>query len=295
MPTYFLTGATGTVGRQVLEALLARETTGPIILAGRRLSPALETHQDANPQLEYRTFDFKDPSGFERALRGVDRVFFMRPPQLARKATFAPFVAELARQKIELVTFLSVAGAERAKFLPHAKIERLLDEAKLPTYVVRPEYFMSNLIEVFASEIKNHHRLSLPSARAQFNWIAPQDIGEVIALSLLSPSEFTRQATHLTGKRNLEFSQVCTLLSEVLGYHVEYRAVNPLRYFWSRPHARSSLEAFLFTLIHTAPRLLPAPVPNNRILELTGHEPTSLVEFLRKHREAFVSGQEVLR
>ena len=288
MPTYFLTGVTGTVGRQVLAALLERKTIGKIILAGRRLSPALETYLNSNPQLEYRAFDFEDPSSFESVLRDVDRVFFVRPPQLAREATFAPFVAELARQKVELVTFLSVAGAERAKFLPHAKIEHLLQEAKLPTYVVRPEYFMSNLVEVFAGEIKSRGCLTLPSARAKFNWIAPEDIGEIIALSLLNPLDFAGQATHLTGERNLEFSEVCALLSTVLQRHIEYRRVNPLRYFWSRPHAGSSLEALLFTLIHTAPRFLPAPTLNDSVARLTGHAPTSLKTYLERHREKFL-------
>ena len=46
-------------------------------------------------------FDFLDPSTFEAALRGVDRVFLLRPPQLARaRHDFGPFIAAMLSEAL---------------------------------------------------------------------------------------------------------------------------------------------------------------------------------------------------
>ena len=286
-PTYFLTGVTGTVGAEVRQALLATDPQARIIIAQR--DPHKDTGLDlsAHPNVETRYFDFEDPDSFDAALQGATRVFFMRPPRLAKESTFAPFVKALENIKPEIVTFLSVAGAERVKVLPHAKIEALLAATTLPTYIVRPEYFMSNLLIVFGEEIRTQKRVTLPSKSARFNWIAPVDIGVVVAHSLEKPAGYTARATHLTGPDNYDFAEVCSLLSQVLGYSVAYRPVSPLEYALRRPHASSTLEGVMFTLIHTVPRFFPAPTITTAYEDLTGTAPTTLAEFLSTHQAKF--------
>ena len=285
--TYFLTGTTGTVGSQVLNALLAADSSARVVLASRNPTRNPQVDPTRHPRVETRHFDFEDPGSFETALEGVSRVFFMRPPRLAKESTFAPFVTALERIQPEIVTFLSVAAAERVRALPHAKIEALLAARSLSTYFVRPEYFMSNLSIVFGEEIRTKGRLTLPSKDAKFNWIAPVDIGAVIARSLRSPADFAGQATHLTGPANYNFAEVCTLLGKLLERPITYRPVNPLRYLSTRPHASSLLEGAMFTLIHTLPRFFPEPTITEDYRQITRTDPTTLEEYLRARREKF--------
>ena len=103
-----VTGASGTVGREVA-ARLSGHAPGRLGLR----DPARAGTADGV------RFDFLDPSSFGPALRGVDRVFLLRPPQLARpRHDFGPFVAAMERAGVRQVVFLSVRGAGSNPLLP---------------------------------------------------------------------------------------------------------------------------------------------------------------------------------
>lgn len=50
-------------------------------------------------------------------------MFLMRPPQLGDPTVLNRFVDVAAKDGVEHIVFLSVDGAERRSFLPHAKTE----------------------------------------------------------------------------------------------------------------------------------------------------------------------------
>lgn len=89
-------------------------------------------------------FDFTDPATFAPALAEVDRVFIMRPPHLGKPEDLKPFVEALARQGgIRLVSFLSPIGVENNPVPPHHKIEKYIEQAKLPYCHIRPSFFIA--------------------------------------------------------------------------------------------------------------------------------------------------------
>src|SRR3712207_2021158 len=105
MATNLVTGASGTLRREVAKGLAARGA--PARLALSEPSRGVEGAES----LERVRFDFHDPSGFAGALRGVDRVFLLRPPQLANiRRDFDPFLLAMLRSDVERVVFLSVRG-----------------------------------------------------------------------------------------------------------------------------------------------------------------------------------------
>jgi len=115
-----VTGANGLVGREVANRLAGQ---APIRLALRDPAQA----GNGTGAAESVRFDFLDPSTFGPALRGVDRVFLLRPPQLARaRHDFGPFVTAMQRAGVGQVAFLSVRGAESNPLLPHRQIESVL-------------------------------------------------------------------------------------------------------------------------------------------------------------------------
>ena len=75
-----VTGASGTVGREVASRLSGRT---PVRLGLRDPSRVRATGTTR--------FDFLDPSSFGPALSGVDRVFLLRPPQLVRARQAEPW------------------------------------------------------------------------------------------------------------------------------------------------------------------------------------------------------------
>ena len=75
-------GGTGNIGLPLIQYL--DQQVGVQVVAG-----AHNLHKDkqlltAYPNVETRRFDFLDEPTFDAALRGIQKMFFVRPPQLAK-------------------------------------------------------------------------------------------------------------------------------------------------------------------------------------------------------------------
>jgi uncharacterized protein YbjT (DUF2867 family) len=273
MQTMLITGPTGNVGAAVLKHL--------------RASPELRVWKAVrNPVREdERYFDFEHLTESVRSLDGVDVLFLLRPPQLSDVARyFKPLVEALAAQKRCHVVFLSVQGAERLSFIPHAKIEKLIRDAGLPYTFIRPSYFMQNLTGTFREDIEQRHRLFIPAGDAPFLWVDADDVGRACAKVLEDPKAHLGRAYAITGTELLGFEQVAQRLSAAMRQKVAYLRPGVLRYAWAKyrakqPLALTAVEIFL----HTLPRFdeKPAITPDYRAL--TGLEPRTLDAFIAAH------------
>lgn len=124
MATILITGASGKTGREVLASLTMLGI-------------------DARPASRATGFDFLDRSGWSDHLAGVRSVFLLRPPAIADIArTLAPFVAAARASGVDHIVFLSVAGADRLRFLPHAAVERALLAGPRDWTILRPVFFL---------------------------------------------------------------------------------------------------------------------------------------------------------
>ncbi|MEO0596228.1 MAG: NAD(P)H-binding protein, partial [Chloroflexota bacterium] len=114
--TILITGATGNVGTEVVRALPDSVQGRLAVRDVRKAQSQIDTVHDFVP------FDFLDSHTFAPALRDVDRVFLVRPPQLADIAIFEAFINVASECGIKQIVFLSLQGIERVSFVPHAKI-----------------------------------------------------------------------------------------------------------------------------------------------------------------------------
>jgi len=280
-----ITGATGNVGQAVIHYLYEQNTQHEIV-AGVRDVVKGQKQLAAFPDLQFSAFDFADQATFARALKGTQRIFLLRPPQLADvEQYFRPLVEAMKESGVKEVVFLSVQGAERSKVIPHNKIERLKQEYGLPYIFLRPSYFMQNLTTTLLPQIREENRITLPSGKAKFNWIDVQDIGEAAAILLERFDDFENQAYELTGYENLNFEAVADLMSDVLEHTIEYRSINPIRfYFRKRKQSMEKGFALVMTLLHFLPRLQAEPNISTFYEELTGKEPIRLRAFLEREK-----------
>ncbi len=128
--------------------------------------------------LERVRFDFHDPSGFAGALRGVDRVFLLRPPQFAKiRRDFEPFLLTVLQAEVERVVFLSVRRAERNPLLPHRRIEKLLELSGLAWTHLRPNDWMQNFATVHRDDIRRGE-LWAPAGKGRTSFVDARDVAE---------------------------------------------------------------------------------------------------------------------
>ena len=278
MPTILVTGASGTVGREVAKRLAERGA--PARLALRDPSRDVEG-ADA---LERARFDFHDPSGFEGALRGVDRVFLLRPPQLADvRRDFDPFLVAMLQAEVKRVVFLSVRGAERNPLLPHRRIEKALERSGLAWTHLRPNDWMQNFATVHRDDIRTRGEIWAPAGKGRASFVDARDVAEAAA-AVLTEEGHGGRAYPLTGGEELDLDEVAALLSQILGRRVSYR--NPgvvafLRHV--RAAGRPLSLGLVMTGVYTIARLGLAAGVSPELERLTGRPPTPFRSFAEDH------------
>ncbi len=271
-PRVLVTGATGNVGSAVLSTLQAAGI--PTIAARSPDAPG---------------FDFCDPDSWEEALRGVDRVFLMRPPHISNiRRDMRPFLEYVARRGIDYLAFLSVQGAENNAIVPHAKVESELERLAIPHATFRPSFFMQNLTTTHLQEIRDERRIFVPAGDGATNFVDTRDVGEAIARTLIDPPPGNVAYT-VTGPREYTYHEVAEILSRSTGWHVSYesaRLIPFLRYHASR--GKKLGQAVVMYLLYSVTRMGRAGTATQTLAALLGREPTTLEDFVLEHRELFL-------
>ena len=281
-----VTGATGNIGSEVIRFIYENHASARVFAGVRELEKAKRKFEKY-PDLAYRTFDFEDASSFKTAFSEIDTLFLLRPPQLSDvERYFEPLLREASRCKISKIVFLSVQGAEKSRVIPHNKIERLIKEQEFDYIFVRPSYFMQNLTTTLLPEIQSKRQITLPSGKAKFNWVDVENIGEVVAKLLLDFSNHKNQPIEITGTENKDFAEVAELISSVTGIAIQYRSVNPIRFYsLKRKEGVPNGLTLVMLLLHFLPRFQHEPRISDNYRKLTGKKPTTLKEFLEREKE----------
>lgn len=214
----------GNVGHHLTRILL-RAGVRPLLLTRHpdRLEPELLEHAEAV------AVDIRDPGGLIAATVDSDALYWVDPPSdsgdpLAdhARATTA-LVAALRGNGIRRVVFQSSVGAEKrhgaGEIDALAATELALDALGVDVTHLRCGFFFSNLL--FESDALRAGRLQtvLP-LDLPMGWVAPRDIAEVAATTLLNPSWSGRRVQAVHGPTDLTWASVGRLLGEELGREI---------------------------------------------------------------------------
>ncbi|TFC17942.1 SDR family oxidoreductase [Cryobacterium algoritolerans] len=284
MGSILVTGASGTVGRAVADALVA---AGEHVVSAVRdpASGGDASGVSITPGSEARGFDFSGPSGWAKAFTGVDRLFLLRPPAIANvEETLLPVIDRALEHGIRHIVFLSMQGVQFNTMTPHHAVERHLKKRKAPYTFLRPNFFMQNLSTVYRDEIRDDSEIYLPAAGAHTAFIDARDIGRVAARVFTEPGHLSKAYT-LSGEQSLTYDQVAGVLSEVLGRRITYARPTASEYS-ARLAARGATADFIAVqqMIYRIVRLQVSAFPNRAIRKLTGTPATSFRQFAIDHQ-----------
>jgi uncharacterized protein YbjT (DUF2867 family) len=280
---FLVTGATGNVGREVVRALRAQGAA--VRCAVRHVPKDVEEPGRGGP-LERVRFDFENPATFSAALGGVKRLFLMRPnPILGVKKTLNRFLDVAAAAGVEHVVFLSVAGAESNRRIPHHAVEQHLMKSGMTWTFLRAGFFAQNLTGPYREDIRAG-LIVLPAGAGKVAYVDAQDLGDLAASVLLNPEIHVRQAYHLTGPDSLSFEEVAALLTSILGRSVRYHPASLWEFY---RHCRRRGVGFLptvaYSIIHAALRNGSGAATDPMLGRLLGR-PRTLREFIESQRAA---------
>ncbi|TFC93188.1 SDR family oxidoreductase [Cryobacterium sinapicolor] len=285
MGAILVTGASGTVGRAVAAALVS---AGESVVSAVR-NPAGSEFALNPPAGTPRAFDFADPTGWDGAFSGVDRLFLLRPPAIANVAdTLIPVIDTALERGIRQIVFLSLQGVQFNPATPHHAVEKHLRLRRAPYTFLRPNFFMQNLSTVYRDGIREQGEIYLPAARARTAFVDARDIGRVAARVFTEPGHL-RTAYTLSGEQSLNYDQVAEILSEVLGRRITYARPSSGDYL-ARLAEQGAPADFIAVqkMIYRVVRLGVSAFPNRAIRRLTGEPATTFRQFAADHRDVWL-------
>jgi len=217
MEKIFVTGATGTIGKEVVNALLKKGVK--VVAANRSQEKAKGLFGD---KVEWVNFDFEDPNTYKTA-DDAAAVFLLGPPlNLRLSEMLMPFVDYLSVKGPSKVVYLSANGMEKMKELPfHAQMEAKLKSTTLEWTILRPGFFMQNFGNYEMENIEERKIIFSPAGEGKTAFISAVDIGQAAAEVLINEGHEEKTYT-LLGDRLLSYYEIAALLSEIIGEKIIY-------------------------------------------------------------------------
>ena len=218
-----VTGATGTVGSEVVRALQSR---GASSVAGVRDENKAKKLLGEGVSTVH--FDFEEPDTFASATQSVDRVFLLGPPmELRLDELVDPFIDFLHRQKIRRVTYLSAFRADAMEGLPfHTNVERKLKDLSFDWTILQPSFFSQNFQNYEYENITERGITYMPAGDGKVGFVDVRDVGEVAA-EVFASDQHTHQTYVLTGPALLSYHDAAEQLTEVIGKPIQYPMPSP--------------------------------------------------------------------
>jgi uncharacterized protein YbjT (DUF2867 family) len=220
--TILVTGATGTVGRHVVQQLVSR---------GAEIRALVRDPAKANLPAGVNLVrgDLLDVASLRGALSGVSTLFLLNavvPDEFSQ----ALIALNLAREAgIQRIVYLSVIHADLYVNVPHFAgkfgVERMIERMGLNATILRPAYFMQNELMI-RDVVLGHGVYPMPIGGKGLAMIDARDIGEIAAVELIrrerAATPLPSDRINLVGPETLTGADVAAIWSEVLGRPVTY-------------------------------------------------------------------------
>ncbi|TPM45556.1 NmrA/HSCARG family protein [Mesorhizobium sp. B2-2-3] len=224
--TILVTGATGNIGRQVVEHLVKRDADVRALVrdASKANFPA---------GVSVVQGDFLDVDSLRKAMSGISTLFLLNAV-VPDEFTQALVALNVARSTgIERIVYLSVVHADVYVNVPHFAgkfgVERMIEEMDFKATILRPAYFIQNDLMI-EDVITGYGTYPMPIGAKGLAMIDVRDIAEIAALELLrreqSAEPLVLDRINLVGPETLTGTDIAAIWSEVLGRPINYGGDN---------------------------------------------------------------------
>lgn len=225
--TILVTGATGRIGRHVVDQLVKR---GANVRALTR-DPAKASFSAG---VEVAQGDLLDIDALRTAFTGVSTLFLLNAVT-GDEFTQAIITLNIARESgVDRLVYLSVMNADRSVNVPHFAVksgaERMIEQMGFSATILRPSYFIDNE-HMIKDVIFNYGVYPMPIGSKGVAMVDARDIAEVAAIELVrreqAPGKLPVEIINLIGPDTLTGSDVAAIWSDVLGRAIAYGGDDP--------------------------------------------------------------------
>ena len=279
MKTILVTGASGSLGRAAVAALVARGFS--VRAASRHPQPV------AAPAVQAVHFDYTDPGTHQQALEGADGVLLIAPPlDVDSAAKLNPVIDRARALGIGQIVLNSALGVDADESAPLRRIERHLMASGVDHTILRPNFFMENFTTGFIAPMVRQGEIYLAAADGRTSFISTADIAAVAAEAF--SGGHSGRAYNLTGPGALDHTEVAELISRAAGKTIRYHAISEEEMLQGAVHNGLPESAAQFMgLLYSVVRNGWAAGVTDDVREVTGRPPVSFAEFARQSAAAW--------
>jgi uncharacterized protein YbjT (DUF2867 family) len=221
--TILITGATGTVGSEVVKQLSAKGEN--IIVKAAARSATDNTFENLN-RVQVVQLDYDKPDSLAVALKGVDKLFLLTPFQSNMVDLTSNLVSEAKKAKVKYIAKQSVMGADAEPGITpgrlHRQAEKIIEESGIPFTFLRPNFFMQNFVNYYSNLIRSQGAFYIPAGDAKVSFVDVRDIAGVAVKSLINDNQQKGRAYNITGGEALSYGQAAEILSKAVGKKINY-------------------------------------------------------------------------
>jgi NAD(P)H dehydrogenase (quinone) len=294
-----VTGATGNLGRQVVEGLLEKLPAEQVGVSTRDSSKAGDLKQRG---VRVCQGDFADPASLREAFDGAEQVLIVSGTALGEdgKRQHGNAIQAAKDAGVKRILYTSHQGKGPASiFVPtrdnHVPTDALLAECGVPYVSLQNGFYAESALYQLRG-LRETGRIALPED-GPVSWTARTDLAEAAVAVLLNPDLLADGASPpLTASEMLSFSDVAQIASEILAKPVTREVVSDESYrAMLVEQGMPEMFAGLLLSLYTAARAGEFAVVDPTLERLIGRKPTTmrkvLEEFLTKPENSLFQGR----
>jgi len=270
-----VTASTGNIGLPLSKAL--HDKGIPFTAATRDAEKAFEKF---GFETETTPLDFKDPSGFPEALKGVETLFLCGPSATpGAEKLLVPLVEEAIDTGVKKIIFIA----------SYPNIMSMIENSGRAYTFLKGNFFMQNFEMYQTKDIRDQHQLFLPTGKGKAPFVDTHDIGRVAAEVIENPSKFNKETIYLTGPESMDLHQAAGIFSEVLGKDIAYKEPDDETYR-KEMEKRGFSKEYIDAMIAVFGKIKKGQVDktSDNIEKILGRKPTSLKNYIELNKSVFI-------
>lgn len=288
--TLLVTGASGHLGRRVLELLLADPRN-----AGRKLIALTRTPDKladfSAKGVELRAASFDDSASLASAFRGAERALIISTDALDRPGRrLEQHVSAVQAAKasgVEHLVYTSLTHCEPSSLVTlapdHWGTESVLRESEVPYTVLRNNMYTDYLLMSLPYAVKSG-KLVNSHGGGKVSYVTREDCARAAAFAL-SANFRGRAVLDVTGPKAISQAELAGIVSEIVGKRIEYVAVDAPTAIAN--NVAAGLPGPIAELLVSFERSASAgqlAIESSSVQDLSGSAPSSVKEFLSEQR-----------
>lgn len=219
---YVITGATGQLGRLVIEKLLNSVPAGQIIAAVRSPEKAADL---AALGVQVRQADYSQVSTLDSAFKGAKKILLISSNEIGQRATQHQAVIDAAKRvNVKLLAYTSVLHADTSLLglaEEHRQTEAALEKSGVPFVLLRNGWYTENYAAGIPAALE-HGSVFGSASDGRISSAARVDFAEAAVAVLTSTEDQAGRIHELAGDDAYTLSEFADEISKQTGITVSY-------------------------------------------------------------------------